>query len=152
MSLCLSFSLSVCVCLDTSIYLLINIIYRYTYIDRYIQKPTRESYNHFYCSVKSKSDFSVSSSLFRFKHPSEGELCALAGKLIPKPSKRDRWGPGGRGETTSMCCSSTAFFKCVTTRMWSLKYLLLFWFSSVKAFPRADFYPANFKQTNFCLL
>ncbi|CAL8348941.1 unnamed protein product [Gadus morhua 'NCC'] len=29
-------------------------------------------------------------SLFRFKHPSEGELCALAGKLIPKPSKRDR--------------------------------------------------------------
>ncbi|KAK0156104.1 Transmembrane protein 161A [Merluccius polli] len=29
-------------------------------------------------------------SLYRFKHPSEGELCALAGKQIPKPSKRDR--------------------------------------------------------------
>uniref|UniRef100_A0A8C8IIZ3 Transmembrane protein 161A n=1 Tax=Oncorhynchus tshawytscha TaxID=74940 RepID=A0A8C8IIZ3_ONCTS len=30
-------------------------------------------------------------SLFRFKHPSEGELCALAGKQMPsKPSKRDR--------------------------------------------------------------
>lgn len=30
-------------------------------------------------------------SLFRFKHPSEGELCALAGKQIPKPNRRDRW-------------------------------------------------------------
>uniref|UniRef100_H3D6N9 Transmembrane protein 161A n=1 Tax=Tetraodon nigroviridis TaxID=99883 RepID=H3D6N9_TETNG len=29
-------------------------------------------------------------SLFRFKHPSEGELCALAGKQIPKPNRRDR--------------------------------------------------------------
>ncbi|KAL1023050.1 hypothetical protein UPYG_G00035830 [Umbra pygmaea] len=30
-------------------------------------------------------------SLFRFKHPSEGELCALAGKQMPsKPNKRDR--------------------------------------------------------------
>ncbi|KAM7012108.1 transmembrane protein 161A [Tautogolabrus adspersus] len=29
-------------------------------------------------------------SLFRFKHPSEGELCALAGKQMPKQSKRDR--------------------------------------------------------------
>uniref|UniRef100_A0A665SUT8 Transmembrane protein 161A n=1 Tax=Echeneis naucrates TaxID=173247 RepID=A0A665SUT8_ECHNA len=29
-------------------------------------------------------------SLFRFKHPSEGELCALAGKQMPKPSRRDR--------------------------------------------------------------
>lgn len=30
-------------------------------------------------------------SLFRFKHPSEGELCALAGKQVPKPNRRDRW-------------------------------------------------------------
>ncbi|KAJ8277322.1 hypothetical protein GJAV_G00073950 [Gymnothorax javanicus] len=29
-------------------------------------------------------------SLFRFKHPTEGELCALAGKQIPKSSRRDR--------------------------------------------------------------
>uniref|UniRef100_A0A673K7A6 Transmembrane protein 161A n=1 Tax=Sinocyclocheilus rhinocerous TaxID=307959 RepID=A0A673K7A6_9TELE len=29
-------------------------------------------------------------SLFRFKHPSEGELCTLAGKQIPKTSRRDR--------------------------------------------------------------
>lgn len=29
-------------------------------------------------------------SLFRFKHPSEGELCALAGKQMPKQSRRDR--------------------------------------------------------------
>ncbi|XP_041862847.1 transmembrane protein 161A [Melanotaenia boesemani] len=29
-------------------------------------------------------------SLFRFKHPSEGELCALAGKQMPKLNKRDR--------------------------------------------------------------
>ncbi|KAM9848743.1 transmembrane protein 161A [Aulostomus maculatus] len=29
-------------------------------------------------------------SLYRFKHPSEGELCALAGKQIPKPNRRDR--------------------------------------------------------------
>ncbi|XP_067086198.1 transmembrane protein 161A [Osmerus mordax] len=29
-------------------------------------------------------------SLFRFKHPSEGELCALAGKQMPKPNRRDR--------------------------------------------------------------
>lgn len=29
-------------------------------------------------------------SLFRFKHPSEGELCALAGKQVPKPNRRDR--------------------------------------------------------------
>ncbi|KAJ0065683.1 hypothetical protein NL108_016221, partial [Boleophthalmus pectinirostris] len=34
-------------------------------------------------------------SLFRFKHPSEGELCALAGKQMPKPNRRDRW-DGGR--------------------------------------------------------
>ncbi|XP_061593728.1 transmembrane protein 161A [Cololabis saira] len=31
-----------------------------------------------------------SGSLFRFKHPSEGELCALAGKQMPKPNRRDR--------------------------------------------------------------
>lgn len=30
-------------------------------------------------------------SLFRFKHPSEGELCALAGKQMPKQTRRDRW-------------------------------------------------------------
>uniref|UniRef100_A0A8C6T6Y3 Transmembrane protein 161A n=1 Tax=Neogobius melanostomus TaxID=47308 RepID=A0A8C6T6Y3_9GOBI len=29
-------------------------------------------------------------SLFRFKHPSEGELCALAGKQVAKPNRRDR--------------------------------------------------------------
>ncbi|XP_037105899.1 transmembrane protein 161A [Syngnathus acus] len=29
-------------------------------------------------------------SLFRFKHPSEGELCALAGKQMPKTNRRDR--------------------------------------------------------------
>ncbi|XP_066551852.1 transmembrane protein 161A [Amia ocellicauda] len=29
-------------------------------------------------------------SLFRFKHPSEGELCALAGKQMPKNTRRDR--------------------------------------------------------------
>uniref|UniRef100_A0A671M5P9 Transmembrane protein 161A n=1 Tax=Sinocyclocheilus anshuiensis TaxID=1608454 RepID=A0A671M5P9_9TELE len=29
-------------------------------------------------------------SLFRFKHPSEDELCTLAGKQIPKTSRRDR--------------------------------------------------------------
>lgn len=29
-------------------------------------------------------------SLYRFKHPSEGELCALAGKQIPKNTKRER--------------------------------------------------------------
>ncbi|XP_044054811.1 transmembrane protein 161A [Siniperca chuatsi] len=29
-------------------------------------------------------------SLFRFKHPSEGELCALAGKQMPKQTRRDR--------------------------------------------------------------
>uniref|UniRef100_A0A8C6PMB7 Transmembrane protein 161A n=1 Tax=Nothobranchius furzeri TaxID=105023 RepID=A0A8C6PMB7_NOTFU len=29
-------------------------------------------------------------SLYRFKHPSEGELCALAGKHIPKQNRRDR--------------------------------------------------------------
>ncbi|XP_076009525.1 transmembrane protein 161A [Genypterus blacodes] len=29
-------------------------------------------------------------SLFRFKHPSEGELCALAGKQMPKQNRRDR--------------------------------------------------------------
>uniref|UniRef100_A0A3P9KPL3 Transmembrane protein 161A n=1 Tax=Oryzias latipes TaxID=8090 RepID=A0A3P9KPL3_ORYLA len=28
-------------------------------------------------------------SLFRFKHPSEGELCALAGKQMPKQNRRD---------------------------------------------------------------
>lgn len=39
----------------------------------------------------------ILSSLFRFKHPSEGELCALAGKQMPKPNRRDRWelGEGG---------------------------------------------------------
>lgn len=31
-----------------------------------------------------------SGSLYRFKHPSEGELCALAGKQMPKLTKRDR--------------------------------------------------------------
>ncbi|XP_037326368.2 transmembrane protein 161A [Pungitius pungitius] len=31
-----------------------------------------------------------SGSLFRFKHPSEGELCALAGKQVPKQTRRDR--------------------------------------------------------------
>uniref|UniRef100_A0A8D3C921 Transmembrane protein 161A n=1 Tax=Scophthalmus maximus TaxID=52904 RepID=A0A8D3C921_SCOMX len=31
-----------------------------------------------------------SGSLFRFKHPSEGELCALAGKQMPKQNRRDR--------------------------------------------------------------
>uniref|UniRef100_A0A8D3ALK9 Transmembrane protein 161A n=1 Tax=Scophthalmus maximus TaxID=52904 RepID=A0A8D3ALK9_SCOMX len=39
-----------------------------------------------------------SGSLFRFKHPSEGELCALAGKQMPKQNRRDRWG-GGNGES-----------------------------------------------------
>uniref|UniRef100_A0A8C1L241 Transmembrane protein 161A n=1 Tax=Cyprinus carpio TaxID=7962 RepID=A0A8C1L241_CYPCA len=34
-------------------------------------------------------------SLFRFKHPSEGELCALAGKQIPKTSRRQN----GHGES-----------------------------------------------------
>ncbi|XP_034036179.1 transmembrane protein 161A [Thalassophryne amazonica] len=29
-------------------------------------------------------------SLFRFKHPSEGQLCALAGKQMPKQTRRDR--------------------------------------------------------------
>ncbi|XP_037530735.1 transmembrane protein 161A [Nematolebias whitei] len=29
-------------------------------------------------------------SLYRFKHPSEGELCALAGKQMPKQNRRDR--------------------------------------------------------------
>uniref|UniRef100_A0A668UYQ9 Transmembrane protein 161A n=1 Tax=Oreochromis aureus TaxID=47969 RepID=A0A668UYQ9_OREAU len=29
-------------------------------------------------------------SLLRFKHPSEGELCALAGKQMPKQNRRDR--------------------------------------------------------------
>ncbi|KAM9763159.1 transmembrane protein 161A [Menidia menidia] len=29
-------------------------------------------------------------SLLRFKHPSEGELCALAGKQMPKQTRRDR--------------------------------------------------------------
>uniref|UniRef100_A0A8C9V1E0 Transmembrane protein 161A n=1 Tax=Scleropages formosus TaxID=113540 RepID=A0A8C9V1E0_SCLFO len=29
-------------------------------------------------------------SLFRFKHPSEGELCALAGKQMPRAGRRDR--------------------------------------------------------------
>ncbi|MEQ2224000.1 hypothetical protein ILYODFUR_002844 [Ilyodon furcidens] len=29
-------------------------------------------------------------SLFRFKHPSEGELCVLAGKQMPKQNRRDR--------------------------------------------------------------
>ncbi|XP_054645773.1 transmembrane protein 161A [Dunckerocampus dactyliophorus] len=29
-------------------------------------------------------------SLLRFKHPSEGELCALAGKQMPKTNRRDR--------------------------------------------------------------
>uniref|UniRef100_A0AAY4EE75 Transmembrane protein 161A n=1 Tax=Denticeps clupeoides TaxID=299321 RepID=A0AAY4EE75_9TELE len=36
-------------------------------------------------------------SLFRFKHPSEGELCALAGKQIPKTNRRDRR-QNGNGE------------------------------------------------------
>ncbi|TNN39402.1 Transmembrane protein 161A [Liparis tanakae] len=31
-----------------------------------------------------------SGSLFRFRHPSEGELCALAGKQMPKQTRRDR--------------------------------------------------------------
>ncbi|XP_069042177.1 transmembrane protein 161A [Lepisosteus oculatus] len=29
-------------------------------------------------------------SLYRFKHPSEGELCALAGKQVPRNNRRDR--------------------------------------------------------------
>uniref|UniRef100_A0A8C5G524 Transmembrane protein 161A n=1 Tax=Gouania willdenowi TaxID=441366 RepID=A0A8C5G524_GOUWI len=29
-------------------------------------------------------------SLYRFKHPSEGELCALAGKQMPKQTRKDR--------------------------------------------------------------
>ncbi|XP_077082538.1 transmembrane protein 161A [Siphateles boraxobius] len=37
-------------------------------------------------------------SLFRFKHPSEGVLCALAGKQIPKNSRRDRR-QNGHGES-----------------------------------------------------
>uniref|UniRef100_A0A673K7D3 Transmembrane protein 161A n=1 Tax=Sinocyclocheilus rhinocerous TaxID=307959 RepID=A0A673K7D3_9TELE len=37
-------------------------------------------------------------SLFRFKHPSEGELCTLAGKQIPKTSRRDRR-QNGHGES-----------------------------------------------------
>ncbi|XP_056614919.1 transmembrane protein 161A [Triplophysa dalaica] len=36
-------------------------------------------------------------SLFKFKHPSEGELCALAGKQIPKTGRRDRR-QNGQGE------------------------------------------------------
>uniref|UniRef100_G3PI84 Transmembrane protein 161A n=1 Tax=Gasterosteus aculeatus aculeatus TaxID=481459 RepID=G3PI84_GASAC len=36
-----------------------------------------------------------SGSLFRFKHPSEGELCALAGKQMPKQTRRDRWDSAG---------------------------------------------------------
>ncbi|XP_065102184.1 transmembrane protein 161A [Paramisgurnus dabryanus] len=37
-------------------------------------------------------------SLFRFKHPSEGELCALAGKQIPKTGRRERR-QNGHGES-----------------------------------------------------
>ncbi|XP_048845708.1 transmembrane protein 161A isoform X1 [Brienomyrus brachyistius] len=37
-------------------------------------------------------------SLFRFKHPSEGELCALAGKQMPKTNRRDRR-QNGAGES-----------------------------------------------------
>lgn len=37
-------------------------------------------------------------SLFKFKHPSEGELCALAGKQIPKTGRRDRR-QNGHGES-----------------------------------------------------
>uniref|UniRef100_A0AAY4EFV2 Transmembrane protein 161A n=1 Tax=Denticeps clupeoides TaxID=299321 RepID=A0AAY4EFV2_9TELE len=43
---------------------------------------------HFFVSLRS---------LFRFKHPSEGELCALAGKQIPKTNRRDRR-QNGNGE------------------------------------------------------
>ncbi|XP_063056074.1 transmembrane protein 161A [Engraulis encrasicolus] len=39
-----------------------------------------------------------SGSLFRFKHPSEEELCALSGKQMTKPSKKDRRQNGNRGE------------------------------------------------------
>lgn len=46
------------------------------------------------CSLLIHVFFCVSSSLFRFKHPSEGELCALAGKQMPKQNRRDRWGMG----------------------------------------------------------
>ncbi|KAG5276167.1 hypothetical protein AALO_G00128610 [Alosa alosa] len=35
-------------------------------------------------------------SLFRFKHPSEVELCALAGKQVTKPNKKDRRQNGNR--------------------------------------------------------
>uniref|UniRef100_A0A8C9Z4G7 Transmembrane protein 161A n=1 Tax=Sander lucioperca TaxID=283035 RepID=A0A8C9Z4G7_SANLU len=37
-------------------------------------------------------------SLFRFKHPSEGELCALAGKQMPKQTRRDRWEQNGESK------------------------------------------------------
>lgn len=37
-------------------------------------------------------------SLLKFRHPSEGELCALAGKQIPKTSRRDRR-QNGHGES-----------------------------------------------------
>lgn len=73
----------------------------------------------------------IPSSLFRFKHPSEGELCALAGKQMPKPNRRDRW-ESGEGMTqirvpgeTRHClnhkscyfflqssCSMSLFFAC----------------------------------------
>lgn len=53
----------------------------------------------------------VPSSLFRFKHPSEGELCALAGKQMPKQSRRDRWERGRDREKSHFCnCFNTKVF------------------------------------------
>lgn len=61
-------------------------------------------------------------SLFRFKHPSEGELCALAGKQIPKPNRRDRWevGEGVRLSTNSHkgILSTGASFDIMLPIMW----------------------------------
>lgn len=52
-------------------------------------------YTHAVLGLLTCIAYVILSSLFRFKHPSEGELCALAGKQMPKPSRRDRWDGGG---------------------------------------------------------
>ena len=60
---------------------------------QYIPLLTQVSFKVIQCA-------SSLSSLFRFKHPSEGALCALAGKQMPKPNRRDRcesWGEGTGG-------------------------------------------------------
>ncbi|KAL4608053.1 transmembrane protein 161A isoform X1 [Arapaima gigas] len=66
-------------------------------------------------------------SLFRFKHPSEGELCALAGKQMPKNSRRDRR-QNGAGESKPLTVPKDINLQLETTPVSVVDALVLRFF------------------------